>query len=68
MNVIGFEDVIFDKVPTLSSLRIGHICDAQDYLGSWHLSIVIDNAPQKVTFHFLPFNKANRDEEFTLDD
>lgn len=45
MNVIGFEDVIFDKVPTVSSLRIGHICDAQDYLGSWHLSIVIDNAP-----------------------
>ena len=43
--------------------------DAQDYLGAWHLAIVIDlkAGPNKL-LHFLPFNKANRDEEFTPED
>lgn len=41
--------------------------DAQDYLGSWHLSIVIDEDPQtgSKTVHFLPFTKANRNEVFS---
>ena len=42
--------------------------DAQDYLGSWHLAIVIDEDPANGTkmVHFLPFTKANRNESFTV--
>lgn len=50
-------------------MHVGHILDAQDYLGKWHLSIVIDISGEKnKQIHFLPFNKANRDEEFTEED
>lgn len=43
--------------------------DAQDYLGAWHLAIVIDEkGPDCKQMHFLPFNKSNRDEEFTPED
>ena len=28
--------------PTIESLPVGSILDAQDYLGVWHLAIVID--------------------------
>jgi hypothetical protein len=42
--------------------------DAQDYLGSWHLSIVIDeDGPSKV-IHFVSFAKANRNETFSPND
>ena len=49
---------------------MSHILDAQDIYGTWHLSIVIaDGAeqggnPERKTLHFLPFQKANRDEVF----
>lgn len=54
----------------VSHLRVGNIVDAQDYLGTWHLAIVIDEdeAGLTKTMHFLPFVKANRDEQFTADD
>lgn len=52
---------------------MSHILDAQDIYGSWHLSIVIDDGSSqgttdKKTLHFLPFQKANRDEQFLPDD
>jgi hypothetical protein len=48
---------------------VGSILDAQDYLGNWHLAIIIDekDAPTKEV-HFLPFLKANRNEAFTDSD
>jgi hypothetical protein len=51
-------------------LRVGNICDAQDYLGNWHIGICIDDNPQAASkqMHFLPYNKANRDEAFTSED
>jgi hypothetical protein len=50
-------------------LSIGSILDAQDYLGNWHLSIIIDekDATHK-DVHFLPYAKANRNETFSDDD
>ena len=52
---------------------MSHILDEQDIYGSWHLSIVIDDGSNqgntdKKTLHFLPFQKANRDEQFLPDD
>jgi len=49
------------------------ILDAQDLYGSWHLSIVIDDGSsqgynEKKVIHFLPFQKANRDETFQSED
>jgi len=50
-------------------LSIGNIIDAQDYLGSWHLSIVIDEEGPQKWIHFIKFTKANRNEPFTpMDD
>lgn len=50
-------------------LLVGNILDAQDYLGAWHQAIVIDEKGQNSKqVHFLPFNKANRDEEFSNED
>ena len=42
--------------------------DAQDYLGNWHLSIVIDADGDNKVIHFLPFAKANRNEQFSAQD
>jgi len=49
---------------------VGNICDTQDYLGNWHIGICIDENPQALTkqMHFLPYNKANRDEAFKNDE
>lgn len=64
-DLAAHPEVLTESV-TLQELQVGHICDAQDYLGHWHLSIVIDEkSPDKRTLHFLPFNKANRDEDFS---
>ncbi len=52
----------------VEQLLVGNILDAQDYLGAWHLAIVIDAKGAARQIHFLPFSKANRDEEFTADD
>ena len=75
LDVAGSEDIVDDE-RILSSLRIGNILDAQDYLGTWHLSIVIDDGTsttndqpsEQKTLHFLPFMKANRDEVFSNED
>lgn len=54
---------------SLMLLQVGNIVDAQDYLGSWHLSIVIDeDGLNKKMIHFLPFTKANRNEMFSAPD
>ena len=75
LDVAGSEDIVDDD-RILGSLRIGNILDAQDYLGTWHLSIVIDDGTSATndqpsdqrTLHFLPFMKANRDEVFAAED
>ena len=48
---------------------MGTILDAQDYLGIWHLAIVIKekNAKER-DVHFLPYNNPKRDETFGEDD
>ena len=53
--------------PLFDELPVGAICDAQDYLGGWHLAVVIDTAPLSRHLHFLPF-KANRDEWLKSDE
>jgi hypothetical protein len=41
---------------TVEELRVGNILDAQDYLGNWHVTIVIDeHGPQQKQVHFLPY-------------
>lgn len=80
LNLTTSDDIVNEERP-LAQLRLGNILDAQDYLGSWHLSIVISeganaessasgrkNSSESRTLHFLPFQKANRDEVFTVDD
>lgn len=53
----------------LETLATGNILDAQDYLGSWHLAIVIeDSAPLERKIHFISFKGSNRDETFTDQD
>ena len=78
LDLQGGDDIVNDERP-ISQLHVGNILDAQDYLGSWHLSIVIDdgsnsdaggqtlNTDQR-SLHFLPFQKANRDEIFSTED
>lgn len=62
-----FPECLTADEPSFDELPIGAICDAQDYLGGWHLAIVIDAAPSARHFHFLPF-KANRDEWLKSDE
>lgn len=56
----------------MEQTRVGDIIDAQDYLGSWHLAIIIDekNSPRgsERWLHFLPFTHSKRDERFTDED
>lgn len=50
---------------------MGNILDAQDYLGIWHLAIVINKKNDKSTerdIHFLPYSNQKRDETFTEED
>lgn len=35
-------DVLTSKIQSIEKLNTGNILDAQDYLGQWHLSIIID--------------------------
>jgi len=60
--------VVTEGRPMVSGLLVGNILDAQDYLGNWHTSVVIDETGACKQMHFLPFNKANRDEEFEEED
>jgi hypothetical protein len=51
--------------------HVGNIIDAQDYLGSWHLAIIIDEKNgmrSERWLHFLPFSHSKRDERFTDED
>lgn len=53
----------------MENLNCEHILDAQDYLGNWHLSIVMEEkSPTTKMIHFLPFYNGKRDEEFTAED
>lgn len=56
----------------MEQTRLGNILDAQDYLGTWHLAIVVEEKsgqykPEK-KLHFLPFKDAKRDEIFNDED
>jgi hypothetical protein len=53
----------------VESLQMGNILDAQDYLGTWHLAIVLDDSqPLERKIHFISFKASNRDETFTEQD
>jgi len=57
---------IIRKTTTIGELKLGDILDAQDYLGSWYLAIVIDDiSSTSKQIHFLPYQRSNRDENFT---
>lgn len=65
-----YEDVIKDFC-RVEQTHVGNILDAQDYLGSWYLAIIIDekNGPRSERIvHFLPFTHSKRDEHFTDED
>jgi len=52
----------------IEDLRVGNICDAQDYLGVWRVCICTDEiSPTSRMLHFLNL-KANRDEQFKQDE
>lgn len=60
---------IVRQTTAIDKLRLGDILDAQDYLGSWYLAIVIDDiSPSSKQIHFLPYQRSNRDETFSADD
>lgn len=54
------------KINNIEDLNTGTIIDAQDYLGTWHLSIVCKIQPKNeqeyLKLNFLPYPKGNRDE------
>lgn len=57
---------IIRKPSLIEELKMGDILDAQDYLGSWYLAIVIeDTSTTSKQIHFLPYQRSNRDETFT---
>ena len=61
------EDILITrKVEKLGQLSEGMILDAQDYLDSWHLSVICkiqpENDDETVLVNFLPYPKGNRDE------
>lgn len=66
-----YEDVIRDYC-RVEQTHVGNIIDAQDYLGSWYLAIIIDekSGPRSSErlLHFLPFTHSKRDEKFTDED
>jgi len=57
------DDVLTQIVP-LEQTRVGHILDAQDYLGQWYLGVVIGGSGAERVIHFLPFKNAKRDENY----
>ncbi len=48
--------------------------DAQDYIGAWHLAIVVEEraskqgSKQERNLHYFPFRDTKRDEWFSTDD
>ena len=54
------------KLDRINQVSEGHIIDAQDYLGQWHLSVVCkiqdSNESEYMKVNFLPYPKGNRDE------
>lgn len=53
------------EVTKMEDLRQGHIIDAQDYLGGWHLAVVCDIKPNNEEFirvNFVEYPRGNRDE------
>ncbi len=52
----------------MEQTRIGHILDAQDYLGGWYLAIIVDEKNRERILHFLPYTNSKRDERFTEED
>lgn len=68
MDLDRHADVIKDYC-RVEQTRVGSILDAQDYLGNWHLAIVIkEKAGGERDVHFLPYNNHKRDETFTDED
>jgi hypothetical protein len=68
LSVEKNEDLIKDYC-RVEQLRDGSILDAQDYLGTWHMAIVLEtkqgNGGMEKKLHFLPFFNSKRDEWFT---
>jgi hypothetical protein len=71
--IIDQQQDILTQPFTFWETKVGHILDAQDYLESWYLAIVVDadigpgdggfkenNANRKI--HYLPFKNSKRDE------
>jgi len=67
LNLAEHKNIYIDKkVENMEDLSVGNIIDAQDYLGTWHLSIVCKIQPKNdqefIKLNFLPYPKGNRDE------
>ena len=67
LNLTEYKNIYLEKkIDSIDSLSIGNIIDAQDYLGTWHLSIVCKIQPKNeqeyLKLNFLPYPKGNRDE------
>lgn len=65
------EDILTEKkITSISKLREGMILDAQDYLDSWHLSVICkiqpDNKDEAILVNYLPYPKGNRDEWISI--
>ena len=74
--IIDQQHDILNQPFTFRETKVGHILDAQDYLESWYLAIVVDadsescdgfkeeeeehNVKRKI--HYLPFKNSKRDE------
>ena len=58
--------IISQQIERIEDLKVGDIIDAQDYLDTWHLSIVCKIQPKNeqeyLKVNYLPYPKGNRDE------
>jgi hypothetical protein len=59
-----YQDVIKQYL-RVEQTQVGNIIDAQDYLGNWHLAIVMKANNQDRDIHFLPYSNQKRDEVFS---
>ncbi len=50
-----YQDVIKQYL-RVEQTQVGNIIDAQDYLGNWHLAIVMKANNQDRDIHFLPYS------------